>query len=134
MIIMMLAAFALIFLVFAFAIILLVKMKNRPQGTWSQEVFAISENKLIVQSGIPVTYNISDIEKVAFSKMRGRYGSYTGIMRIVKNNGRKSLPFMFYGKSTNKFLLANSNEEIDKRTRELVEELRIHHIYSVVKH
>ena len=131
---MMYSMFVLTFLVFAFAIVLLVKMSNRPGGMWSQEVFVVSENKLIVQSGIPVTYNIGDIEKVTFSKMRGRYGSYTGIMRIVKNNGRKSRPFMFYGTPKSKFVLASSREDIDKTTQGLVEKLRMHHIYSVIKH
>ena len=101
---------------------------------WSQEVFVVSENRLIVQAGFPVTYNIDDIEKITFSKMRGRYGSYTGIMRIVKDNGRKSRPFMFYGTPKNKFILSSSAEEIDKTILELVEKLKSYHIYSVVKH
>ena len=128
MIILIYAMFAITILVIIFAVVVFAKWKNRPAGSESNEVFAVSGNKLTVFAGIHVTYDIDDIEKVIFSSLRGRYGSsYSGIMRIVKKNGKKSRPFMFYGNAKN-FVLASSKQEIEKTTLELMEKLAFYNI------
>ena len=94
----------LIYLMFAVIIVVIVlaKWKGTPTGTNQHEVFTVFENKLTVLTGIPVTYEINTIKKITFSTLRDRYGSYTGIMRIVKKDGKKSRSFIFYSTVNNK--------------------------------
>ena len=126
----MYAMFAITILIVVFAIVALARWKGSPTDTGSNGVFGVSGNQLTIFAGAHVTYNIEDIEEVVFSTFRGRYGSsYTGVIRIVKKNGRKSRPFLFYGNTKN-FILASSEHEIEKTTLELMEELKFHNIRS----
>ena len=118
--------FAITVFVIVFAAIALAKWKGSPAGT--NEVFEVSDGRMTVFAGSHVTYNLDDIEKVAFSIFRGRRGaSYMGVMRVVKKNGKKSRPFMFSGDSKN-IVLASSKPEIETKTLELMEKLRSYNI------
>ena len=118
--------FAITIFVIVFAAIALVKWKGLPVGT--NEVFEVSDGRIIIFTGLQATYNIDDIENVAFSIVRSRRSaSYSGTMRVVKKNGKKSRPFIFCGDSKN-IVLAGSKPEIEKKTLELMEKLRLHNI------
>ena len=115
MIILIYGMFAITILVVVAAFVALAKWKSPPAGAGSNEVFEVSGNLLTVFAGSHVTYNIDDIQKIVFSTFRGRHGSsHAGIMRVVKKNGKKSRPFMFYGNAKN-FALASTEQEIEKK-------------------
>ena len=119
---------AIAILIIVSAAVALAKWKSPPAGVGSNEVFEVSGGQLTVFAGSHVTYNIDDIEKIVFSTLRGRSGSsHAGIMRVVKKNGKKSRPFMFYGNANN-VVLASSEQEIENKTRELMEKLKAYHI------
>ena len=128
MIMLIYGMFAITILITVFAVVALLKWKGPPAGAGPNEVFEVSGNRLTVFAGSYVTYNIDDIEKIVFSTFRGRYGSsHAGIMRVVKKNGKKSRPFMFYGNVKN-FALASSEQEIERTTLELMEKLKSYNI------
>ncbi len=106
-------------------------IKNIVKRENKYDVFDISENKLTILAGIPVTYSLDTIEELTFSKMRGRYGGYTGIIRVIKTNGHKSRPFLFdssvYYK---KFIFTSSEKDINLTILALMEELKEHRISS----
>lgn len=122
--------FGFILLVFVFVIITMMKQKGAGISKSTFDVFQISGSSFTVFTGVPVTYDMSDIEKIIFSVQRGRRNtSYTGIMRIVKANGKKSRPFLFdssvYKK---KLVLSSSKQEIEEAIKYLMSKLKAHSI------
>ena len=98
-------------------------------GAEKYDVFSISGNQLTVLAGIPVTYPIDEIERIAFSVMVGKHSAYSGVMRIVKTNGKKSRPFLFDGSAYKRELvLKSSKQDIQLATRYLMDALRRHNI------
>lgn len=126
------AMFAVTLLVIIFAIVVLAKQKGTRTNVNGEryDVFKISENQLTVLAGIPVTYEIDTIESITFSAMKARRSSsYTGIMRIVKANGKKSRPFLFDSSACKKkFVLASSKQDIEEAIQYLMSELQRYNI------
>lgn len=112
-------------------------LRQREKGKGRYEVFRISNGKLTVLSGVPVTYGLETIEKVEFSKFamgKAAYKNFTGVIRIRKVNGSGSRPFLFDASAFHKkMVLRSSEEEIELATRELMEQLKRYGIESVKK-
>ena len=126
MVVIIYAMFAIILLVVIFAIVAFAKRKGVNATTDAErfDVFSISGNQLTVLAGIPVTYEIDEIEKVAFSVFIGKHSAYSGVMRIVKANGKKSRPFLFDGSAyKKKVVLKSSKQDIELATQYLMDEL-----------
>jgi len=113
--------------------ILILKMyKNDPGKRYTVFEF-MPDHKLIVWTGVPVTYDISDIDYVSFSMFSQR-GNYSGVFRIVKLGGKKSRPFMFdYSAYTKKTVWKSTEQNIQQVTAQLVSELRSKNISCIVK-
>ena len=62
--------FGITFLVVFLSIFVLIRYKNTPRQGAPYAVFDVRGSQLIVLAGIPVTYNIADIEQVTFSPMQ----------------------------------------------------------------
>ncbi|MCI7681237.1 MAG: hypothetical protein MSP55_03310 [Fusobacterium necrophorum] len=104
-------------------------IKNIVKRENKYDVFHISENQLTILAGIPVTYSIDTIEELTFSKMRGKYGGYTDIIRVIKTNGHKSRPFLFDGSAYyKKFMFLSSEKDIDLAIIALMKELKKYRI------
>jgi len=117
-----------LFVVIALLTIVLTKTLSRKNLF---DVFDFStEGRLTVLTGLPVTYDLSAIEKVFFSVMKSRKGmNYTGRFKILFANGSKSRPFLFdYSVCTKKFTLINTKEDIEKAAHYLMNQLKQHHI------
>ena len=91
----------------------------------SHEVFEFKENgEVQVLADVPTTYAIDDIENVEFS-IRGGYGSYYGRFRVIKSNGKRSRNYMYgTGVYTKDFTFNGSQEEMEKATEYLMQQLR----------
>lgn len=116
-----------------FAIVVLVRRtgsRSNINGV-RYDVFAVSGDRLTVLTGVPVTYDIAEINQITFSvsKTPRSMSSYNGIMRIVKTNGKKSRPFLFNSSAhTKKMVLVSSKQEIEQTIQYLMDDLRRHHI------
>ena len=123
---------AVILFVVVFALVSIARRKNIPVNSGKFEVFSFSGSQLTVLAGIPVTYDVSAIENVVFTKQRSRAGgSYTGILRIVKTDGKKSRPFIFDGSVVaKKLMLVSTEQDINNAITCLKDELRAHNIRS----
>jgi len=107
-----------------FIIILVTKKFKGGSQTYNVFEFLLDEGKLKVCTGIPVIYNISDIQIITFSMMKNK-GNHMGIFKITLVNGKKSRPFMFdYSVCTKKISWINTKENIDEATTYLMNELR----------
>lgn len=114
------------------SIALLIKIFSRGEQTY--DVFMIEGNELIVMSGIPTKYIIDDIEMITFSKIQQRYRNFMGVMKITKKNGIISRRFLFDASVYYKqFVLDSTEEEIDRVTEDLMEQLRNHGIKCIRK-
>ena len=104
------------------AIVLFVVLKDVKVN---HEVFEFKgESELQVLADIPTTYQIANIENVEFS-IRGGHGSYYGRFRIFENNGKKSRNYMYgIGVYTKDFDFNGSQEEMEKATEYLMQQLR----------
>lgn len=124
------ALLILIVLIMVLLVFVMIMKTKKTSTTQIFEVFQIYDNKLTVLSGIPVTYNISDIQEVVFSSSKSMRGSfYTGIMRIVKANGKKSRPFMFDSSAYKKrVVFYNSRQEIEEAIQFLMNDLKTYNI------
>ena len=91
----------------------------------SHEVFEFKENgEVQVLADVPTTYAIADIENVEFS-IRGGYGSYYGRFRVIKSNGKRSRNYMYgTGVYTKDFTFNGSQEEMEKATEYLMQQLQ----------
>lgn len=127
------AMFGFMLLVIIFAIVVFAKQKRPHEslGAQSYDVFALSGNQLTILAGIPVTYEIDEIEQITFSVIRAVRSTnvHNGIMRVVKKNRKKSRPFMFNSSAlTKKTVLISSKQQIEETITYLMDELRRHHI------
>ena len=121
--------FAITLLVVVFSIVVLSKRKGGNAATDTDDVFSISGNQLTVLAGIPAIYEIDEIERITFSIIVGRHSAYSGVMRIVKTNGKKSRPFLFDGSAYKKKLtLKSTKQDINLATQYLMDELRQYNI------
>ena len=127
------AMLAITLLAIIFAIVMFVK-RTGSRGSINAgqyDVFEVSGNQLTVLAGIPVTYDIGEIDRITFSASKAprSMSSYNGIMRIVKADGKKSRPFLFNSSAlTKKMVLASSKREIEETIQYLMEDLKRHHI------
>lgn len=120
-----------IFLVMIVAISILIKGAGGRTNAARYDVFEVSGDQLTVLAGIPVTYDIAEIERITFSVMKApkSMSSYNGIMKIVKTNSKKSRPFMFNSSAyTKKMVLSSSRQEIEQTIHFLMAELKRYHI------
>ena len=128
---MMLVIYLLIpaFILIIVLMVLLIKNMSQNGGDRLYKVFEfLPENKLMVCAGVPVTYDISDIDYISFSKFRQR-GNYSGIFRIVKLDGKKSRPFTFdYSFYTKKTVWKSTEPQIQQVTELLMRELHARNI------
>lgn len=127
------AMFAITLLVIIFAVVMLARLKSTRANANADkyDVFELSGNQLTVLAGIPVAYKIDEIERITFSAKRGRRrpSSYSGVMRIVKANGKKSRPFIFDSSVVKrKFVLSSSKQDIEQAIQYLMNELEQYHI------
>lgn len=128
----MYAMFAVIILTIILAIVVFVnvgKRKNTTAGTF--DVFEISGNQLTILAGIPVTYEINEIESITFTASRAprSTSAYNGIIRVIKTDGKKSRPFLFDSSAyKKKMVLINSKQEIEQTIQYLMDDLKQHHI------
>ena len=135
MVIMIYIMFASMFLVVALLVVILINRKNATLDAEPYAVFKVEGNQLTVLAGLPVIYDLGMVEQVTFSAVRGRRGSsYTGILRVVKTNGRKSRPFIFdsscYKKKT---VWVNSKQDIEAAIIYLTDKLSVYGIKAVWK-
>ena len=133
--IMIYAMFAIVFLAVIFAFVMLIKRKNVSVDAEPYAVFKVVGNQLTILAGLPVTYDLGMVEQVTFSAVRGRRGSsYTGIMRVVKTNGKKSRPFIFDSSSyKKKTVWVNSKQDIEAAIIYLTDELSAYSIRATWK-
>ena len=94
------------------------------------EVFDFSNRgEMKVLTGIPVVYQLEDIQKVVFSVQNVRSGSI-GRFQIIKNNGKKSRKYMYEESVyTKKLSLRSSLVNIGKATDYLMQQLRTEGIF-----
>lgn len=124
--------FAVILLAVIFAIVVFAKVgkrKNANVGVY--DVFEISSTRLTVLAGIPVTYEIKEIENITFSASRAPRSTsiYNGIIRVIKTDGKKSRPFLFDSSAyRKKMVFVSSKQEIEQTIQYLMDELKQHHI------
>lgn len=100
-------------------------------GAQSYDVYTVYDNRLTVLAGIPVTYALDEIREITFTAAKAprSMSVYNGIMRIVKTNGKKSLPFMFNSSvCAKKTVLASSRQDIEDTIAYLMDDLRRYHI------
>ncbi|MDL2288249.1 hypothetical protein LJC32_02590 [Oscillospiraceae bacterium OttesenSCG-928-F05] len=127
------AMFGVMLFAIIFAVVVFAKQKRPHEdlGAQSYDVFAVSGGRLTILAGIPVTYELDEIEQITFSIMRAVRSTtvHNGILRVIKKNGKKSRPFMFNSSAlVKKTVLVSSRQDIEETTRYLMEELRRHHI------
>ena len=112
-------------------VLLILLLKNRNQSN-PYDVFEFAlDNKLVVCAGIPVTYNIADINNIKFSVMHRR-GGYIGVFRLEMLSGKKSRPFLFdYSAYTKAMVLRSTRQNIEQAAEYLMDELRTRDISCV---
>ncbi len=130
------AMFAVAIVVIVFSFISLSKLKNTATYTNAEkfDVFKVSGNQFIVLTLSPITYEINDIERIDFSisKVPRSVSSYSGVMRVIMKNGKKSRPFIFDSSAyTKKATLSSSKQQIEQTIQYLMDELKQHHIYCL---
>lgn len=101
--------------------------RNRNGRMW--DVFYFNESgDLVVNAGIPVTYRVSDIERILLS-WRSRRGYLSGTLQVVKTNGRKSRIFFFDASANRKkVVFISKKEEIEAVIYNLADKLDAHYI------
>ena len=115
-----------VFLIMILLFVIFTRMLSRENF---YTVFAFpSEDKLMVCTGLPVTYDIASIEMVTFSVWHRRR-NYMGVFRITLVNGRKSRPFLFdYSACSKKFVLISTRQDIEEAAVYLIDLLKKRHI------
>lgn len=121
---------AITLLVIILSIVILARRKGTRTSEEKYNVFKISGNQLTVLAGIPVTYDMDEIERITFSAVRGgRSSSHSGVMRVVTIGGKKSRPFLFDSSVIKrKFVFSSSKQDIEQAIQYLTAELEQHHI------
>lgn len=106
MVVLIYAMLEIALLAILFAMIVFVKQKGTltPTSAASYDVFWVSGNQLTVLAGIPVTYELDEIQAITFSAMKApkSMSTYNGIMRVVKTNGKKAVRFFLTAAPTPK--------------------------------
>lgn len=124
---------AMISLIIVISIVLIVRMLNRnSKFDEGHNVFKISNDKLTVLAGIPVTYYLTEIHCITFSTVKSaRSSNYQGVMRVIKTSGKKSRPFLFTGNVyTKKHAIFSTKDDIEESIQYLMKELSDHYIAS----
>jgi len=90
------------------------------------EVFDFSNRgEMKVLAGIPVVYQLEDIQKVDFSIQRGRRGGFFGRFQIIKSNDKKSRKYMYEASVyTKKLSFYGTPVDVKKATDYLMQQLR----------
>lgn len=133
--VMIFVMFAAVLAVIALVVLILLRSKRTRERMHIEadkyDVFAFTGSQLIVLAGSPAAYEIDEIERVTFTAMKAprSMSAYNGVLRIVKKNGKKSRPFLFYGSAyTKKATLSSSKQEIEQAMAYLMAQLREHRI------
>lgn len=108
--------------------------KSRPASVGQYEVYTVSDGRLTIFAGLPVTYDIDDIEDVTFS-----WNWYRSRLRIVMkirfNNGKGSRRYYIFRNSINGEMFGRgySAEGREETVQHLMDGLEQHGIACVRK-
>lgn len=115
-------------------LVLFFLIKKRRQGIGFYDILGISDGKLTIQAGLPVSYPLEEIERIEFSRFattKSGFTNFVGQLRIIKKNGSSSRPYLFDSSVLHQKMVGKSSkEEIEETIQMLMAKLEIQGIPS----
>lgn len=102
-------------------------IKRGRQGQGFYDILYISDGKLTILAGIPISYPLEDISRVEFSTFattKSGFTNFMGQLRIIKKDGRISRPYWFDSSVLyQKFVTKSTKEEMEETIHMLMAKL-----------